>query len=81
LKEIAGTPPTAELRPNISSHGEIVDESTEHSQLDEEEMGMTYNELGWFGRLRKISRCGPVSMYHEDLGMVESLSKGRQRVL
>jgi NAD+ synthase (glutamine-hydrolysing) len=34
----------------------------EHSQLDEEEMGMTYEELGFFGRLRKLSRCGPVSM-------------------
>ncbi len=61
LKEIAGAPPTAELRPNAET-----DESTaEHSQLDEEEMGMTYDELGWFGRLRKIGRCGPVSMYRK----------------
>jgi len=60
LKEIAGAPPTAELRPNA----EAADgEDAEHSQLDEEEMGMTYDELGWFGRLRKLGRCGPVSMY------------------
>lgn len=26
-------------------------------------MGMTYAELGVFGRLRKISRCGPVRMF------------------
>lgn len=39
------------------------EDTAEHSQLDEEEMGMSYAELGWFGRLRKISRCGPVSMY------------------
>jgi NAD+ synthase (glutamine-hydrolysing) len=26
-------------------------------------MGMTYEELGVFGRLRKISRCGPVMMF------------------
>jgi NAD+ synthase (glutamine-hydrolysing) len=26
-------------------------------------VGMTYDELGAFGRLRKISRCGPVSMF------------------
>mmetsp|Transcript_18233 Transcript_18233/g.45144 ORF Transcript_18233/g.45144 Transcript_18233/m.45144 type:complete len:112 (+) Transcript_18233:9101-9436(+) len=26
---------------------------------------MSYEELGWFGRLRKISRCGPVSMYRK----------------
>mmetsp|Transcript_58989 Transcript_58989/g.63675 ORF Transcript_58989/g.63675 Transcript_58989/m.63675 type:complete len:446 (-) Transcript_58989:392-1729(-) len=37
----------------------------EHSQLDEEEMGMSYEELGWFGRLRKLQRCGPVSMYQK----------------
>ena len=39
------------------------DAEAEHSQLDEEEMGMTYEELGNFGKLRKIARCGPVSMY------------------
>lgn len=26
-------------------------------------MGMTYEELGIYGRLRKIGRCGPVSMF------------------
>jgi NAD+ synthase (glutamine-hydrolysing) len=26
---------------------------------------MSYEELGWFGRLRKLSRCGPVSMYRK----------------
>lgn len=26
-------------------------------------MGMTYEELSVYGRLRKIFRCGPVSMY------------------
>jgi NAD+ synthase (glutamine-hydrolysing) len=36
------------------------DAEAEHSQLDEEEMGMTYEELGNFGKLRKIARCGPV---------------------
>lgn len=58
LEEIAGAPPTAELRPIASDSGG----SSEHSQLDEEEMGMSYYELGLFGTLRKISRCGPVSM-------------------
>jgi NAD+ synthase (glutamine-hydrolysing) len=61
LKEIAGAPPTAELRPQ----GNTKDATAEHSQLDEDEMGMSYDELGWFGRLRKISRCGPVSMYRK----------------
>lgn len=34
-------------------------------QTDEEDMGMTYEELSIFGRLRKISRCGPVSMMRQ----------------
>ena len=57
LQEIAHAPPTAELRPMSNGVNE------EHSQKDEEEMGMTYEELRYFGRLRKLSRCGPVSMY------------------
>lgn len=58
LLDIAGAPPTAELRPKADDN----DAEAEHSQLDEEEMGMTYEELGYFGKLRKIARCGPVSM-------------------
>jgi NAD+ synthase (glutamine-hydrolysing) len=58
LAEIAAAPPTAELRPITETN----DAGMEHSQLDEDEMGMTYEELGMFGTLRKISRCGPVSM-------------------
>ena len=26
---------------------------------------MTYEELGHFGRLRKLSRCGPVTMFRK----------------
>ena len=26
-------------------------------------MGMTYDELDLFGKLRKIDKCGPVSMF------------------
>jgi NAD+ synthase (glutamine-hydrolysing) len=63
LDEIVGAPPTAELRP--ISHHDVGsnDEDKEHSQTDEDDMGMTYAELSYFGRLRKLSRCGPVSMY------------------
>lgn len=32
-------------------------------QLDEDEMGMTYAELGRYGYLRKVEKCGPVRMY------------------
>lgn len=54
LSEIASAPPTAELRP--LENGAV-------TQLDEEEMGMTYEELGRYGHLRKIEKCGPVRMY------------------
>ena len=57
LKEVVHAPPTAELRPMTDGH------EGEHTQTDEEDMGMTYDELGHFGRLRKISRYGPVSMF------------------
>lgn len=36
---------------------------TNYTQTDEEDMGMTYEELGVFGKLRKVSRCGPVKMF------------------
>eukprot|EP00003_Mantamonas_plastica_P008878 TRINITY_DN1795_c0_g1_i3.p1 TRINITY_DN1795_c0_g1~~TRINITY_DN1795_c0_g1_i3.p1 ORF type:complete len:636 (+),score=202.23 TRINITY_DN1795_c0_g1_i3:272-2179(+) len=55
LDEIAGAPPTAELEPITSTY----------TQVDEEDMGMTYEELSQYGRLRKIARCGPLSMYHQ----------------
>lgn len=53
LAEIEAAPPTAELEPIRS----------DYSQLDEVDMGMTYEELSVYGRLRKIFRCGPVSMF------------------
>ena len=55
LLEVVAAPPTAELRPT-SGQGE-------HTQTDEEDMGMSYAELGAFGRLRKVHRCGPLTMY------------------
>ncbi|CAH9109387.1 unnamed protein product [Cuscuta epithymum] len=53
LVDIEAAPPTAELEPIRSNY----------SQLDEVDMGMTYEELSVYGRLRKIFRCGPVSMF------------------
>ncbi|XAR55171.1 NAD(+) synthase (glutamine-hydrolyzing) [Bertholletia excelsa] len=53
LSEVEAAPPTAELEPIRSNY----------SQLDEVDMGMTYEELSVYGRLRKIFRCGPVSMF------------------
>lgn len=53
LAEVEKAPPTAELEP-------IRDD---HVQTDEEDMGMSYDELGIFGKLRKIHRLGPCSMF------------------
>ncbi|KAF8028051.1 hypothetical protein BT93_E0843 [Corymbia citriodora subsp. variegata] len=53
LAEVEAAPPTAELEPIRSNY----------SQLDEVDMGMTYEELSVYGRMRKIFRCGPVSMF------------------
>ncbi|KAG0453761.1 hypothetical protein HPP92_025065 [Vanilla planifolia] len=53
LAGIEAAPPTAELEPIRANY----------NQLDEVDMGMTYEELSMYGRLRKIFRCGPVSMF------------------
>ena len=45
--------PTAELEPITS----------QYVQSDEIDMGMTYDELSRFGRLRKVDKCGPYSMF------------------
>ena len=45
--------PTAELQPITETY----------VQSDEADMGMTYDELSVFGRLRKVDKCGPYSMF------------------
>eukprot|EP00914_Ancora_sagittata_P025246 GHVO01050260.1.p1 GENE.GHVO01050260.1~~GHVO01050260.1.p1 ORF type:complete len:631 (+),score=74.02 GHVO01050260.1:1-1893(+) len=63
LKRISDAPPSAELRPAEGT-----------PQTDEQDMGMTYEELGIYGRLRIVSRCGPLSMYRELRMVWQSLS-------
>jgi len=55
LKAIYDAPPTAELTP--------LDPNGCYEQLDEVDMGMTYAELGVYGKLRKQENCGPYSMF------------------
>ncbi|CAG0885843.1 unnamed protein product [Cyprideis torosa] len=55
LDDILCAPPTAELEP-LAEGGVI-------AQTDEVDMGMTYAELGVYGRLRKPGACGPYSMF------------------
>jgi NAD+ synthase (glutamine-hydrolysing) len=60
LGEVEAAPPTAELEP-LGADGAV-------EQTDEADMGMSYDELTLFGRLRKVSRCGPVTMFRSLLG-------------
>uniref|UniRef100_A0A1I8BIG3 Glutamine-dependent NAD(+) synthetase n=1 Tax=Meloidogyne hapla TaxID=6305 RepID=A0A1I8BIG3_MELHA len=54
LQGIIDSIPTAELRP--LKNGQIV-------QTDEEDIGLTYNELSEFGKLRKPECLGPVGIF------------------
>lgn len=54
IDQILEAQPTAELEP--LQDGQL-------AQLDEVDMGMTYVELGIFGRLRKQNYAGPFSMF------------------
>ncbi len=53
LNEFIEAPPTAELEPRTS----------DYIQVDEVDMGMTYDDLSTYGVLRKIYNLGPVSMF------------------
>ena len=55
LIDVVSALPTAELEPLTE----------DYTQEDEADMGMTYEELSRFGILRKIYRCGPVSMFEK----------------
>nr|XP_054491491.1 glutamine-dependent NAD(+) synthetase isoform X1 [Agelaius phoeniceus] len=54
LRSIMSAPPTAELEPLVD--GQV-------AQTDEADMGMTYAELSIYGKLRKIGKAGPYSMF------------------
>lgn len=56
LLQVNEAKPTAELEPIREGVA---------AQTDEQDMGMTYEELSIYGRLRKLSRCGPVSMFSQ----------------
>ncbi|KAI8909733.1 hypothetical protein EDD86DRAFT_206169 [Gorgonomyces haynaldii] len=53
LQSFVDAPPTAELEPLTETH----------TQTDEADMGMTYQELSVFGTLRKVAKLGPFMMF------------------
>ncbi|MEE6498987.1 hypothetical protein FKM82_003271 [Ascaphus truei] len=69
LRGILSAPPTAELEP--LSNGQL-------SQNDEDDMGMTYVELSVYGKLRKIMKTGPYSMFCKLIHMWRKICSPRQ---
>ncbi|XP_070421865.1 glutamine-dependent NAD(+) synthetase isoform X1 [Equus przewalskii] len=69
LQSILAAPATAELEP--LTNGQV-------SQTDEEDMGMTYAELSVYGRLRKVAKTGPYSMFCRLLTMWGHICTPRQ---
>ncbi|XP_066237079.1 glutamine-dependent NAD(+) synthetase isoform X2 [Saccopteryx leptura] len=69
LQRIMAAPATAELEP--LADGQV-------SQTDEEDMGMTYAELSVYGRLRKMAKAGPYSMFCKLLHMWKAICTPRQ---
>ncbi|KAJ2493545.1 glutamine-dependent NAD(+) synthetase [Coemansia sp. RSA 2050] len=55
---------------------ELVPFSEGYKQSDEDEMGMSYEELGVYGRLRKIKKCGPYSMFAQLLHEWQGVGPG-----
>lgn len=64
--------PTAELEPITETYVQADEVSNISLSLffphsgpfaSQADMGMTYDELSIFGRLRKVEKCGPYSMF------------------
>ncbi|XP_032213982.1 glutamine-dependent NAD(+) synthetase isoform X2 [Mustela erminea] len=69
LQGILAAPATAELEP--LTDGQV-------SQTDEDDMGMTYAELSVYGRLRKVAKAGPYSMFCRLVTMWKGVCSPRQ---
>ncbi|KAJ7415033.1 putative glutamine-dependent nad(+) synthetase protein [Willisornis vidua] len=69
LRSIMSAPPTAELEPLVD--GQV-------AQTDEADMGMTYAELSIYGKLRKIGKAGPYSMFCKLINMWKEICTPRE---
>ncbi|KAM6255425.1 glutamine-dependent NAD(+) synthetase [Spheniscus humboldti] len=69
LRSIMSAPPTAELEPLVD--GQV-------AQTDEADMGMTYAELSIYGKLRKIAKAGPYSMFCKLINMWKEICTPRE---
>ncbi|NXF07417.1 NADE synthetase, partial [Smithornis capensis] len=69
LRSIMSAPPTAELEPLVD--GQV-------AQTDEADMGMTYAELSVYGKLRKVAKAGPYSMFCKLINMWKEICTPRE---
>ncbi|KAG8125902.1 putative Glutamine-dependent NAD(+) synthetase protein [Naja naja] len=69
LESIISAPPTAELEP--LQKGNV-------TQMDEVDMGMTYAELSIYGKLRKIAKAGPYTMFCKVVTMWKEICSPRE---
>ncbi|XP_062973441.1 glutamine-dependent NAD(+) synthetase [Elgaria multicarinata webbii] len=69
LTSILSMPSTAELEP--LKKGQV-------AQTDENDMGMTYGELSIYGRLRKIAKAGPYTMFCKLITMWKEICAPRE---
>ena len=65
--EVSGSPPSADLLSLVR-----------HICHPQEDMGMTYAELSVYGRLRKVAKTGPYSMFCKLLNMWKDTCSPRQ---
>ncbi|XP_051823182.1 glutamine-dependent NAD(+) synthetase isoform X2 [Antechinus flavipes] len=91
LRSIVSAPATAELEPLAEGQVIQTDEVpgwrnpgrkglplAEEAQAPAEDMGMTYKELSVFGRLRKMGKAGPYSMFCKLINMWKEICTPRE---
>ncbi|XP_074130530.1 glutamine-dependent NAD(+) synthetase isoform X2 [Sminthopsis crassicaudata] len=91
LRSIVSAPATAELEPLAEGQVVQTDEVpgwqnpgrrllplAEESRAPAEDMGMTYKELSVFGKLRKMGKAGPYSMFCKLINMWKEICTPRE---
>ncbi|XP_050811288.1 glutamine-dependent NAD(+) synthetase isoform X1 [Gopherus flavomarginatus] len=88
LRSIISAPPTAELEPladgQVSQTDEVMGSDFKKCcvpflcMIFQEDMGMTYTELSVYGKLRKMAKAGPYSMFCKLINMWKEICTPRE---
>ncbi|XP_044868683.1 glutamine-dependent NAD(+) synthetase isoform X3 [Mauremys mutica] len=88
LRSIISAPPTAELEPladgQVSQTDEVMGSAFKKCSVPflcmifQEDMGMTYTELSVYGKLRKMAKAGPYSMFCKLINMWKEICTPRE---